>query len=415
MHNRKIIYDLIVIGAGPAGMMAAGTAASRGKKTLLLEKNSKAGEKLLISGKGRCNLTNACEDIEDFLKKFSFSGLFLRNAFSQFFNTDLMEFFKKLTLSLKVERGGRVFPQSDKALDVLKALIKFLKESGLKVLYCSQVVDLKNLEGLFSVILKDKRNYLTKKVILATGGLSYPETGSDGFGLRLAEKLGHTVVQPRPGLVGINLKDDLPKKWQGISLKNVECLIETNGRVIGKEFGEMLFTHFGVSGPIILDLSAEVYDNIKNGKAIYLSIDFKPALTRDELDKRLIREFSENPNKNLANILKRLLPSRLREGFLMAVSLDGKRRANQFTKEERIRLVNALKYFQFRVQGTRSIKEAIITRGGVATPEINPKTMESKLIPGLYFAGEIIDVDAQTGGYNMQAAFSTGYVCGAKI
>ncbi len=415
MHNRKIIYDLIVIGAGPAGMMAAGTAASRGKKTLLLEKNTKAGEKLLISGKGRCNLTNACEDIEDFLKKFSFSGLFLRNAFSQFFNTDLMEFFKKRGLKLNVERGRRVFPQSDKAKDVLDILIKFLKESGVEVFYNSEVTDLKKQEAIFCVSLKNKKEYLAGKVILATGGLSYPETGSDGFGFRLARKLGHTINELRPGLVGINIKEDLPKRWQGISLKNVQCSIELKGEVLAEEFGEMLFTHFGVSGPIILDLSAKVCDTIKKGNPVSLFIDFKPALTYEKLDKRLIREFAQNPNKNLNNILKRLLPSGLIKGFLEAIPLDGEKKANQIARQERLRLVNAFKHFQFGVKGTRSIKEAIITRGGIAIDEINPKTMESKLIPGLYFAGEIIDVDAQTGGYNMQAAFSTGYVCGANI
>lgn len=414
-EDKDIVFDVIVIGAGPAGIMAAGMAAGRGRRTLLLEKNDTLGKKLLISGKGRCNLTNVGRDVEEFLREFSESGPFLRNAFCRYFNTELMEFFEKRGLSLKVEQGGRVFPKSDKARDVLRVLIGFLEKSGVRILNNSEVRGLKKTEKNFAVILKNKNIYFASKVVLATGGLSYPQTGSDGLGLKLAERLGHTVIEPRPGLVAINLKSELSKTWQGITLKNVECAVELQSKIIGREFGEMIFTHFGISGPIVLDLSAKIYDAIEKRKTVSISIDFNPALTAEKLDKRLLREFSASPNKNLENILKELLPRRLIKGFLSRIPLDGKKKANQITKAERQKIVNSFKCLRFDVQATRPIDEAIITRGGVSTVEINPQTMESRLMPGLYFAGEIIDVDAKTGGYNMQAAFSTGYICGINV
>lgn len=412
LRNKKVVYDAIVIGGGPAGIMATGTAAGRGKKVLIIEKNKILGKKLLISGKGRCNLTNAEEDVNNFLKQFSPSGIFLKNALHKFFNRELMDFFEQRGLRLKVERGKRVFPQSNKSENVLKVLLDFLRKSGAQVLYNCEVSSLKKTDDLFYVILKNRKLYCSLKVVLATGGSSYPETGSDGYGFSLAKNFGHNIVEIKPGLVGINLKGNLFRKWQGISLKNVTCILKVNNQVVTKEFGEMLFTHFGVSGPIILDLSSRIFDTAKQARVIRIYIDFKPALTPDKLDARLIREFKEQPNKNLDNIFERLLPRRLVDDFIKTASVDPKKKANQITKFERLNLRDALKSFEFEVSGVRPVNEAIVTRGGVDTKEINPQTMESRLVGGLYFAGEIIDVDARTGGYNMQAAFSTGYIAG---
>lgn len=410
-----MVFDAVVIGAGPAGMMAAGIAAERGRQVLLLEKNSTPGKKLLLSGKGRCNLTNTTRDVGTFLKAFSPSGIFLRNAFARFFNRDLIAFFEQRGLHLGIERGGRVFPYSNRSQEVIRVLADFLQRSGAKVKYSAQVSQLTKKEKFFLIQTKDHQTYSAKKVVLSTGGLSYPETGSDGFGFSLAKKFGHTLIPPRPGLVGINLEDAIPKKWQGVCLKNVCCTISAQGEAIASEFGEMLFTHFGVSGPIILNLSNAISDILGQGKRLSLFIDFKPALNQEKLDQRFCREFTATPGQILKNILKRLLPSGMIVGFLEKINLEAKKKANQITKKERLSLVHALKGLFFTIRGLRPIREAIVTRGGVATKEINPQTMESKLIPDLYFAGEIIDVDARTGGYNLQAAFSTGYLCGINL
>lgn len=415
LKNKDKIFDALVVGGGPAGIMASVVAAQKGKSILLMEKNNCLAKKLLISGKGRCNLTNAIEDIEEFLRHFSASGQFLRNAFFQFFNQDLMKFFQSEGLKLKVEQGRRVFPESDKSRDVVEVLLKKLKKTKVEILMNTQVADLKNRGDFFEAITKDKHIYRASKVVLATGGASYPQTGSDGYGLKIASRLGHRIIQPRPGLVAINLEGKLHKCWQAVELKNVECRAESEGKIIDSNFGEMLFTHFGVSGPIILDLSAKIYDTINQGKTVFLRIDFKPALTIKKLNLRLQREFLKHSNKQISNVMKELLPRRIIDGFLKSIPIRSDRRANQISRQERLELVKKLKSFSFKVHSVRSIKEAIITRGGVSTLEIDPKSMESRLIKGLYFAGELIDIDAQTGGYNMQAAFSTGYICGAKI
>ena len=412
--NRKI-FDAIIIGGGPAGMMTSIVASRRNKRILLFEKNNSLGKKLLISGKGRCNLTNAVDDIEEFITHFSLSGRFLRNAFNKFFNHDLIKFFEANGLSLKVEQGKRVFPRSNKSEDVLKVLIRTLKDSGVKISLSTNVIDVKRENNFLKVITEDKKQYLASKVVLATGGMSYPQTGSDGYGLKIARNLGHRIIQPRPGLVAVNLEGKLHKHWQGITLKNVECQIESEGKIIDKRFGEMLFTHFGASGPIILDLSSKIYDTIKQKKPACIVIDFKPALSEKQLDMRLMREFRRYSNKHISNVLTELIPRRLIRGFLETISINKDKKANQVSKDERLRLVKQFKFFPFRICSVRSIKEAIITRGGVSTLEINPKSMESKLINRLYFAGEMIDIDAATGGYNMQAAFSTGYICGENI
>ncbi len=408
-------YDAIIIGAGPSGMMAAITASNRGRNVLILEKMPSPGKKLLISGKGRCNLTNA-GTIDKFLKKFSSSGIFLRNAFARFFNDDLCGFFEEAGCALKTERGERVFPSSDKSSDILDVLTKLLKKNGVKIIYNEDVIDiLLCQDNSKCVVTKNSRKYFAPAVVICTGGFSYPGTGSTGFGFKLAEKLGHTVNAPKPALVALVTKSDMPKRLMGVSLENVCCSVACEGKTIESRFGDMLFTHFGLSGPIILDLSATVYDLLEVKKAVFISINLKPALDIKKLDARLQREFLAQPNKIMKNVFEELLPRRLVMEFLKYSGLDPSKKANQITKSEREKLVRNLFDLRFEIIRTKSIKDAIITRGGVSTKEINPQTMESKIIKGLYFAGEVIDVDAKTGGYNMQAAFSTGYVCGENL
>ena len=409
------IYDAIVIGAGPAGAMAAGRASERGLMVLLLEKNSSIGNKLLISGKGRCNITNACDSIDEFIGNFSPPGVFLKNAFFRFFNNELIDFFEERGLKLKTERGRRVFPVTDSSRDVVRVLEGYLKESKTHILFKKEVKDIDNDGGVFKAATADGSCFYGKQLVLATGGLSYPKTGSTGFGFYIAKRFGHTVIDTKPGLVGVCLDSKLAKKWQGVTLKNVRCSVFASSRALGSEFGEMIFTHFGVSGPIILDLSYKIYDALNIYKDVYISIDFKPALDIEKLDNRLLREFKMAPAKMLSSIFKRLLPSRLIPGFLDSIGIEGRKRANQISKQQRLGLVKALKDFRLSVSGTRPIAEAIVTRGGVSTKEINPKTMESRIVKGLYMVGELLDIDAKTGGYNMQAAFSTGYICGESL
>ncbi|MBL7157763.1 MAG: NAD(P)/FAD-dependent oxidoreductase, partial [Candidatus Omnitrophica bacterium] len=398
-----------------AGMMAAIRAAERNRKILLVERNNTLGKKLLISGKGRCNLTNSC-DIEDFLGKFSESRKFLRNAFAKFFNTDLMSFFEGSRLKLKVERGGRVFPESDRSGDILNILKSKLKNKSIKVLSGERVreiiVENKKIKG---VLTYSRKQILAAHIAIATGGLSYPKTGSTGDGYRIAEKLGHEIIPLKPALSPILIKERFIRDWQGISLKNVHLTLFAGGKKIDEKFGEMLFTHFGLSGPVVLDISASVYDalKIKNGAAV--SINFKPALDHKKLNGRLLREFEVNPRKSIRNIFKNLLPHGMIKGFLECCGINGDKNASQIAAEERKRLIKGLFDLRLTAEGVMPVKEGIVTRGGVNTREINPKTMESKFVKGLFFAGEVIDIDAKTGGYNMQAAFSTGWVCGDNI
>jgi len=407
------VYDVIVVGAGPSGLICAGRAAERGRRVLLLEKSDSLAKKLMISGKGRCNLSNS-GDMDKFLSEFSRSGVFLRNAFSRFFNQELCAFFNKLGVGLKTERGGRIFPRSDKAKDVLSALARYIKVSKVTLKLNAEVKGIFIKEGYLEVETQEEK-YFGKKTVIATGGLSYPETGCDGFGFRIARKLRHNVIELRPGLVGLATKEDLPKRLRGLSLENVGVSLFEGDKLCQRLFGDMLFTHYGVSGPVILDLSNQAVDLLKEGKAISISINLKPALNSEKLDNRLLREFKSSPNKTLKNIFVELLPRRFIIEFLKYCKIGPDMKANQITRDMRHNLIKGFFDFKLSVERARPIEEAIVTRGGVDTKEIDPKTMESRIVKNLYFVGEVIDVDAKTGGYNLQAAFSTGFVCGDNL
>lgn len=407
------MFDVIVIGAGPAGMMAAGRSAELGNKTFLLEKTDSPGKKLLLSGSSRCNITNNCESAEDFINNFSESGKFLRNAFSVFFNKELLRFFRKRGLDFKVESNGKVFPITDKAGDVLRILVKYIKDSGCKILYRKEVLDVIKKGDVFDIITKDNTIFSSKKVILATGGLSYPKTGSTGFGFHIAKKLGHVVMKPKPGLTGVILKTVFLKEWQGVSFDDASVSVYKDDLLIHKDRGEMIFTHFGVSGPIIMHMSHVIYDALESAKRVFLSIDFKPDVNCHELDLLFQEEFKNSPARKISNMLKEFVPARLVRRILEAVPMDGDKRLSQILGEARKGLAEKLKNFKMAVGFVRPIEEAMITCGGVSVKEIDPKTMESRIVKGLYFAGELIDVDAKTGGYNLQAAFSTGWMAGS--
>ena len=402
---------VIVIGAGPGGIMAAGKAAETGNEEILIEKNNKIGRKILISGKGRCNITNNT-DIEGLIENTPGNGCFLYSAFYTFSNTDLIEFFNKYGLKTKVERGGRVFPVSDKAKDVVDTLNNFLKSKKVTLWLNTSVekilADDKKITG---VMLKSGKKVSCDKVVLATGGASYPGTGSTGDGYKMAKDLGHTIVSLKPSLVPLITNEKWVKNLQGLSLKNVSItLLNNKGKKIYSDFGEMLFTHFGVSGPIILSASRHILDY--DYKGIKLLIDLKPALTEEKLDERIQRDFLKFSRKQFKNALDDLLPQKLIPVIIELSRIDATKPVNQITKEERISLVKLLKNLTLSINGARPLEEAIVTAGGVSVDDINPSTMESKLIKGLFFAGEVIDLDAYTGGFNLTIAFSTGYLAG---
>lgn len=406
------VWDVIVIGGGPAGMMAAGTAASHGKRVLLLEKNEKLGKKLFLTGKGRCNITNAAA-IETFMEHIPKNSKFLYSAFSAFSNLDLMNFFEQLGVKLKVEQGKRVFPASDKSSDIIKALVKYLRQSNVQVKLNTQVIEiLAENHMVKGVKLKDGTILYAEKVILATGGMSYPETGSTGDGYDFARKLGHTIVPPEPSLVPVETAEEWVRELQGLALKNVSTAIIVDNKKIHSEFGEMLFTHFGVSGPIILTLSTFIKNYLKQSKPVFLSIDLKPALSEKTLDVRLQRDFARYSRRQFKNALGDLLPKRLIPVIIKLSGIESTKVVHQLTRAERHQLLHLLKDLRLTVKSLRPLAEAIITSGGISVKEIDSTTMQSKLISGLYFAGEVIDVDALTGGYNLQIAFSTGFLAG---
>ena len=403
---------IIVIGAGPGGMMAAVKAAENGAEVLLLEKMNRVGKKMLITGKGRCNITNAA-DVPEIIRNITGNGRFLYSALQSFDNQDVMRFFQEHGVEIKVERGQRVFPVSDKAQDAVDAMYMYLHELGVKIRTEARVRDILTAEGhAAGVRLIDGEILSASAVILATGGASYPGTGSTGDGYAMAEALGHTIVPLRPSLVPLETEEDWPLAAQGLSLRNVRVQLLADGQKIAEEFGEMMFTHFGVTGPIILSLSRPAAQALADGSMVELSINLKPALTPEQLDARLQRDFLKYQRKQLKNALHDLLPSKLIEPVLDLSYLDPDAFVHQTSKEQRLRLGEVLQHMVLTVSRTRPLAEAIVTAGGIATREINPKTMESKKVPGLYLVGEVVDVDAFTGGYNLQAAFSMGAAAG---
>lgn len=405
-------------------MMAAISASQKGKKVLLLEKNSLLGKKLLITGKGRCNVTSSLP-IEEFIKNTPGNGKFLYSSYNSFTNKDIINFLEKQGLKLKEERGNRIFPVTDKAKDVLDCFEKKLKQLNVKILYNQKVIEILTLEEnkIKKVVgVKTENNtFYADKVILATGGKSYPLTGSTGDGYELAKKIGHTITKIRPSLVPLSTYNlELLGNLQGLSLKNVKIKFvdKCKNKVIYEDFGEMLFTHFGVSGPVILSGSAHLVrykdiDNLMQNKKLVLEIDFKPALSEEQLDSRILRDFSAEKNKAFKNSLDKLLPQKLIPVIIKLSEIDENKQVNSITKEERLALVRLLKCFEVHIKNFKKIEDAIITSGGINIKEINPKTMESKLVSGLFFAGEVIDVDCYTGGFNLQVAYSTGYVAGS--
>ena len=418
---------VIVIGGGPAGMIAAMSSAQKGNDVTLVEKMEMLGKKLLITGKGRCNITSSLP-IDEFIKNIPGNGMFMYSSFNNFTNEDIIKLLEEEGVETKVERGNRVFPVSDRSQDVQKALIQKIKKLNVKVITNARVKEIllgneKNVKGVIANINGNDTKISAEKVILATGGKSYPGTGSTGDGYRLAKNLGHTITETRASLVPLTVHDgrDLKicKNMQGLSLKNVNIKFKdsSKNKIIYEDFGEMLFTHFGVSGPTILSGSAhllryrDIDELMKNGKII-LAIDLKPALTEEKLDERILRDFLKEKNKEYRNSLDMLLPKKMIETIISLSNIDPRKKVNEITRQERKGLVHLFKNLEFTIQNFRPIEEAIVTAGGIDIKQINPKTMESKLIKGLFFAGEIIDVDAYTGGFNLQIAYSTGYTAG---
>ena len=413
---------VIVIGGGPAGMMAAITAAENGHDVLIIEKMSTFGKKLLITGKGRCNITSSLY-MSEFIKNTPGNGKFLFSAFQNYTNSDIIEFLRKQGLEVKEERGNRIFPVTDKSIDVLNCFLERMKELKIKQQLNTTVEKILINNNEVMSVRTDKEMIKADKVILATGGKSYPLTGSTGDGYRIAQNLGHTIVKIKPSLVPLEVfEKEQCKKLQGLSLRNVGVKITDldKKKVVYEHFGEMIFTHFGISGPTILSGSAHLvkYKDIEyliENKKISLSIDLKPALSEEQLDDRILRDFKEFKNKQFKHSLDKLLPQKMLPLIIELSKINEEKRVNEITKEERKILIQLIKNFTITIKGFRPVEEAIITCGGINTKEINPKTMESKLIKGLYFAGEIIDVDAYTGGFNLQIAYSTGYTAGMLI
>lgn len=401
------MYDTVVVGGGPGGMMAAYAAAKKGDKTLLLEKNDRLGKKLLITGKGRCNITNNT-DISEFISQVPVNPQFLYSAFYSFTNEQLLELLHQTGLQTKVERGGRVFPETDRSSDVLKALTRLLR--GVEIKTGTRVKDVIIEQGKAAgVLCADQTKVLSHRVILATGGLSYPATGSTGEGYQMARRAGHSIVPPKASLVPMETAEEWCAELQGLSLKNIQISVtDRRGKEVYSDFGEMMFTHFGVSGPVILSASS----HIRTLDGHKLTIDLKPALSEKQLDARLVRDFQVFSNRDFCNALDGLFPKKLIPVMVKLSAIPAHAKVHQITKEQRQKLGTLCKNLTVTLTAMRPIEEAIITSGGVSVKEINPSTMESKLVPGLFFCGEMMDVDAYTGGYNLQIAFSTGYLAG---
>lgn len=409
--------SVIVIGGGAAGMMAAICAAAGGNQVTLLEQNEKLGKKLYITGKGRCNITNDC-DTEDLLKNVVRNSKFLYSAFYSFDSRQVMDFFEKHGLAIKTERGGRVFPASDHSSDVIRTLEKVMRQEKINIQLHAKAADILIEDGekrkVTGVRLADGKVLDAEHVVIATGGCSYPSTGSTGDGYRFAETLGHTVSERIPSLVPFETAEEWVKELQGLSLRNVTVRIRKGRKLLFEEFGEMLFTHFGVSGPLLISASSLINDHIKD-MPLAMEIDLKPALDEEQLDKRILRDFEENRNRQFKNALSKLFPSTLIPVIIRLSNIGAEEKVNMITKENRTDFVHLIKHFPLTLQQLRGFNEAIITRGGVCMKEVNPSTMESKLVSGVYFAGEVLDLDALTGGFNLQIAWSTGHLAGDSI
>ncbi len=418
-------YDIVIVGAGPAGLMAALESYRPSRSSLILEKMPTPALKLRLSGKGRCNITNEAS-LKEFLSHFGKNGRFLRSAFAEFFSHDLLHYFETLGVHFKLERGGRYFPRSDNAAEIVNVLLDGVNVRNIPLVTHADVRNITHTpdgDDAFRLIINhtprdssaQRLEIRTDKVVLATGGKSYPKTGSDGHGFALASQLGHTVTPMSPSLVPLETRGTLAKQLQGLHLKNVSASIWFHNKKIAEEFGEMDFSDFGVSGPIILSLSRTAVPHLKKHHALSLAIDFKPALEHNVLDQRLLREIQTHSTHGIARLLETLLPKRLIPIFLERTGLSGDKALNQMTATERKSLRMLLKDFRIDITGHRAFNHAIITSGGISLQEISPTTMESKLVKGLFFAGEILDVDADTGGFNLQAAFSTGWLAGRSL
>ncbi len=404
-------YDVIVVGAGPAGLLAAGRAAELGGKVLLLEKMRQEGRKLLITGKGRCNITNDAA-IGEFITHVYPDGRFLRNAFSQFFSSEIIDLLQQHGVEVTLERGGRYFPASNKSADVLKAILLWLKRSNVEIRCGERVEKLIVEDSTISGVQVNGKIINAGSVILATGGKSYPATGSNGDGYELAKEVGHSIETAIPALVPLETEGDTALSLQGLNLKNVSAQVWVNDKKSGEDFGEMIFTHFGLSGPIILTLSRIAVKALNAKSKVEILIDLKPALDEQKLDNRLQRDLNEHGKKQVGNIFRYWLPATMIPVFIKLLGIDPEKECHQISSKERKKIRYLLKNLRFQVVRHRSFKEAIITAGGVSTKEISPKKMESKLVKGLFFAGEMIDLDAETGGYNLQIAYSTGWLAG---
>ena len=410
------LMEVSVIGAGAAGLIAAYAAARNNNSVTIYERNEKSGKKIYITGKGRCNVTN-CVPPYEFLKNVVNNSKFLTGAINNFSPEDLMALLEEGGLKLKIERGNRVFPVSDKASDVTKCLEKLCIKAGVKFIFNAKVNKITVLDSTVSDIIVEidskTKAIKTDKVIVCTGGISYPSTGSTGDGYNFAKVMGHNVIEPKPALCGINLKGNFFTSLQGLSLKNVNLTTTFNGKKINSEFGEFMFTHFGISGPVVLTVSSLI--NRLDLNCVTFSLDLKPALTVEQLNERLLRDFSSSPNKAIKAVMKALLPVALIDEVLKRSAIEGDKKVNSISRVERNTLINVLKNFEMKPLSLRSFNEAIVTSGGVDVKQISPKTMESKFVNGLYFCGEVLDVDAFTGGFNLQIAFSTGYAAGSSI
>lgn len=405
---------VLIIGGGAAGMMAAIAAAYNGNEVHIFEKNEKNGKKLFITGKGRCNITNA-SDIENHFANIMRNSKFLYSAYHCLDSYGVCTMIESAGVETKIERGNRVFPLSDKSSDVIYALNKMMRDIGVNIHLKSEIVSVSKENE--NIILKEKngKKHIGDACIIATGGISYPVTGSTGDGYKFAEKIGHTITERYPSLVPFNIKEEFCKELQGLSLKNVELKIQDEtGKQYYSEMGETLFTHFGISGPLVLSASGHISDKLKEHQFI-AKIDLKPALSNEALDKRILKDFEENINRNFNNSLDKLLPKKLIPVIVELSGINQYKKVHEITKEERENLVKLIKELKMSISGARGYNEAIITKGGVSVKDINPKTMESKIVPGIYFAGEVLDIDALTGGYNLQVAWSTGYLAGSSI